>query len=568
MSIRLAPPQLVSPHVGRLSYLVGAAFLVAAASGRVAAQLPPGGPGYGPWVFLMCDYPDRPEQDSGAVLLERFLTASDGLWSFFDAISYGQFEHDGSSIIDSVILPHPEEYYNDASNPVNVDSACLLAADPRVYYPSYHGAAIQLNGSFFNFLAYGGQQRFAFDGTLERLYGVALYTGAAFPALGSQNLYVYAHEIGHGLGLNHAKVRAADGGEVEYSMWDLMGFQPVQLGAPYMEWLGWMPPGRVQSFPAGTASRTSLELVHLADPPSQGLLMLKAPLGGGSPDYYTVEARKRVGVDVRLLDDGLLVKIVDTVSDDAPISHFLPVVRDGVEAPVGYDGLQPGDTFSDSLRGFFVEADSVTADGYALTVTRGWPAVVSVDGPGGVAGLPSTERCTATCAAVFAQPGETVNLTPDPDAGEPFAGWAGDCAGTAGCTVTVDGLRRVTAVFAPPFVVLSEELPTARAGAPYEAHLAATDDGTGVVWTVDTVTTPLPDGIELTAEAGVLNGVPTRAGPACIRCCGHVEGSRGDRRGDSGGAAPGHLGGCAPRRRRGNGLVIGAQQADPRRQRQ
>jgi len=52
-----------------------------------------------------------------------------------------------------------------------------------------------------------------------------------------------------------------------------------------------------------------------------------------------------------------------------------------------------------------------------------------------------------TCSRVFAN-GTRVTLSPTSAAGSTFAGWSGDCSGTAGCTLTMDQDHSATATFA------------------------------------------------------------------------------------------------------------------------
>jgi RHS repeat-associated protein len=55
------------------------------------------------------------------------------------------------------------------------------------------------------------------------------------------------------------------------------------------------------------------------------------------------------------------------------------------------------------------------------------------------------------CTGWFAE-GTTVVLTATPDAGQTFAGWAGDCTGTGTCNVSMIGSQSVRAVFTGPLV--------------------------------------------------------------------------------------------------------------------
>lgn len=98
---------------------------------------------------------------------------------------------------------------------------------------------------------------------------------------------------------------------------------------------------------------------------------------------------------------------------------------------------------------------TVTMDD-AQTVTASFlpppqPLTVTVQGRGSgqVTSSPAGVDCSrGTCYAVF--PGGTVvTLTATPSGNSNFAGWGGACAGTEGCTVTMDAARTVTAEFEP-----------------------------------------------------------------------------------------------------------------------
>jgi hypothetical protein len=67
-------------------------------------------------------------------------------------------------------------------------------------------------------------------------------------------------------------------------------------------------------------------------------------------------------------------------------------------------------------------------------------------GRGAVVSSPPGIDCTDECDATFPF-GTVVTLTPQPLAGFFFRGWEDDCGGTGGCTVTMDGDKKVTAIF-------------------------------------------------------------------------------------------------------------------------
>jgi len=68
---------------------------------------------------------------------------------------------------------------------------------------------------------------------------------------------------------------------------------------------------------------------------------------------------------------------------------------------------------------------------------------------GSILGSPAGLKCPdrqKTCTAKFFK-GTDVTLTPVPQPGRTFAGWSGDCSGTAPCNLQMDGNKRVVALF-------------------------------------------------------------------------------------------------------------------------
>lgn len=79
-----------------------------------------------------------------------------------------------------------------------------------------------------------------------------------------------------------------------------------------------------------------------------------------------------------------------------------------------------------------------TRNHYDLTVSRVGNGVVTSDPPG--------IDCGASCVAAYGH-GTPVTLAAGADSGWSFAGWGSACTGSAGCTVTLDAARMVTATF-------------------------------------------------------------------------------------------------------------------------
>jgi alpha-tubulin suppressor-like RCC1 family protein len=67
-------------------------------------------------------------------------------------------------------------------------------------------------------------------------------------------------------------------------------------------------------------------------------------------------------------------------------------------------------------------------------------------GYGSVTSFPAGINCPGDCSESYAST-TSVTLTATPSAGSAFAGWSGDCGGTAACTVSMTAARNVTATF-------------------------------------------------------------------------------------------------------------------------
>lgn len=92
------------------------------------------------------------------------------------------------------------------------------------------------------------------------------------------------------------------------------------------------------------------------------------------------------------------------------------------------------------------ERPPTTTTTTTTTGTGTFGLTVSIVGPGSVGSSPGGINCGGACAASY--PLHTmVTLVPVPAAGSQFVSWGGDCSGSGGCRVTMDGPRHVTATF-------------------------------------------------------------------------------------------------------------------------
>src|SRR5690348_4316560 len=67
-------------------------------------------------------------------------------------------------------------------------------------------------------------------------------------------------------------------------------------------------------------------------------------------------------------------------------------------------------------------------------------------GTGTITSNPDGINCSGSCSATF-PPGSKVTLTATPSTGFTFTGWSGACTGTSTCTVTLNTVSSVTAMF-------------------------------------------------------------------------------------------------------------------------
>lgn len=128
-----------------------------------------------------------------------------------------------------------------------------------------------------------------------------------------------------------------------------------------------------------------------------------------------------------------------TASDGAANDQF------GFSVAASSDGstLVAGATNAESGKGAaYPFAQGSSAGPFPLTVA------VSPSGTGTVTSQPAGIACPTSCATTFAA-GTSVTLSATPAGGQRFAGWSGDCAGTAtpACTLTMSQARTATALF-------------------------------------------------------------------------------------------------------------------------
>ena len=92
------------------------------------------------------------------------------------------------------------------------------------------------------------------------------------------------------------------------------------------------------------------------------------------------------------------------------------------------------------------EEDEDLVDIVAPPISHSLHVTLGGSGEGSVVSFPDSVDCGEVCSRSFAA-GMKVDLLATPEPGSVFAGWSGDCTGTAGCVVTMSQSREVTALF-------------------------------------------------------------------------------------------------------------------------
>ena len=269
------------------------------------------------------------------------------------------------------------------------------------------------------------------------------------PPWGVSDISVIAHEMGHGFGLPHSTAIMRDinnTGPVYDNAWDVMSQDRYNCAAAtdptygcmaqhtisyHKDLSGWIPASRKITIPA-PVSATKLILEDLAAPASSNYQMVTIPIGGSATNFYTVEARRFTGYDVKLPGEAVIIHNVDTTESIPAL--LVPAGLSATDPDVRYT---VGETFTDTTNNISVIVNSATATGFEVTILNGnhpptseaggpytqqctGPATsLALDGRGSSdpEGLPLTYSWNTTCDGTFndstiAQPTLTVNTSP------------------------------------------------------------------------------------------------------------------------------------------------------------
>ena len=357
-----------------------------------------------PWITLLCKFSDIVTETKPVSYFTQMYTSTyPGLDHYWRELSYNLLNLQGSgSVSHWYTLPQPQSYYELPGGSMDTGKLfqdCTAVADADVYFPNYAGINMMFNGYFPS--SKGGSGTATLDGVTRS------WRRTWQPDWGISNLAVVEHEMGHGFGLTHS---SGNYGLTYDNVWDVMSDtwancarlrDPVFgcLGQHTIGWHkdleGWIPPSQKAVIMAG--AHTNITLEQTALPQTTNYLVAVLPVKGTTDRFYTLEARRKVGYDVQLPGEGVIIHYVE-IGRSNP-ARVIDIDGNGNTGDAGAIWV-PGETFVDSFNGITVTVVSSITTGYVVSVdNQSFPKLYYVAATGSDSGN-TCANSAAPCATV------------------------------------------------------------------------------------------------------------------------------------------------------------------------
>ncbi|MFZ5820008.1 MAG: S-layer homology domain-containing protein, partial [Chloroflexota bacterium] len=345
--------------------------------GSIAAAADGPGPqavtGPHPWITIMCKFNDMKDTPKDLAYFQNMYGSKwPGLDHYWREVSFNNVNVEGSQAVGWYILPQPRSYYivNGKLSFGRAANDCTAVADADVNFVNFDGINLMFNAELDGY-AWAAAWPLNLDG-VAKLWNVTWEPPWAY-----SNITVLSHEMGHTFGLPHS---SGTYGQVYDNRWDVMSAVWVDCAnstdpiygctgqhtiAFHKDLLGWIDPSERYIPPADGSTHTIL-LDQLSLPQTDNYKMVKIPIAASRTHFYTLETRHKVGYDVKLPGQAVIIHEVDT-------TRSIPahVIDSDNNRDTGDDGAMwlPGETFQDEANGITVTILSATDTGFEISVS-------------------------------------------------------------------------------------------------------------------------------------------------------------------------------------------------------